>query len=99
MLTIQKLSVTNEAATQTSAQCNHHEVSHAFRVSINHFTDRGCISIVGEQAWNSEFVCEHLCERQLVFPFKISRFLDCTRIVVAVSGAYTNANDLCIFCS
>ena len=90
IVTINHLSVNNNTATDTCAQCNHDKILHTTRSSIGHFTYTGRIGIISQSRRNAKTFFKHGSQRNNTFPRQVRSEFDCSAIIVSVRSTDTD---------
>ena len=88
-IAVYKLSIHNNAASQSGPQSNNHKVFHPFGTSVYELAQCRCIGIVGEDYGDVLIVVFELVNKgDYTFPVKVGRIFYCTLVIVAVRGTY-----------
>ena len=92
---IDELTVDDDTRANTRTQCDHDEVFHATSHAVDHLTDSGGISIVGQSHRNAQTLLEHSGQRHnsIMAPRQVGSKLDGAVIIVAVRCTNTHCLD------
>ena len=92
IMAVDQFSIHHKAAADSGAERDHGEVFHVFRTSIDHFTDGGCIGIVGDSDRHVVMLAKQVHKRNDALPGQVGRMLDGASVVVGIRRTDANAH-------
>ena len=91
VVSINQLPVDHNSASDARSERNHDEIFHAACCAISHFSNCGCIGIIGDGYGNVKFFIHKVGQWDWCWPRKIYAICDNARKIIGIRRSYANA--------